>query len=108
MADGYSAADLRHGPIAAVTAGSPVVALSAPGPASADVAALVDDLRSRDVHVLTIGTGGEADVPLPDEIPEALMPVVAVVRGQQLAYELALRLGYDPDSPRGLSKVTIT
>jgi len=31
-----------------------------------------------------------------------------VVRGQQLAHELALRLGYDPDSPGGLTKVTAT
>jgi glucosamine 6-phosphate synthetase-like amidotransferase/phosphosugar isomerase protein len=45
---------------------------------------------------------------LPGESPEPLAPIVAVVRGQQLARELALRLGYDPDSPVGLSKVTVT
>jgi glucosamine--fructose-6-phosphate aminotransferase (isomerizing) len=47
-------------------------------------------------------------VPLPGGAPEALSPIVAVVRGQQLAHELALRLGYDPDSPEGLTKVTAT
>jgi glutamine---fructose-6-phosphate transaminase (isomerizing) len=108
LADGYSAADLRHGPIAAVTRGFPVVALCASGPAHSDVASLVDELRARQASVLVVGSGDRADVPLPTEVPEALAPIVAVVRGQQLAHELALRLGYDPDSPAGLMKVTPT
>jgi glucosamine--fructose-6-phosphate aminotransferase (isomerizing) len=41
-------------------------------------------------------------------VPEPLAPIAAVVRGQQLAHELALRLGYDPDNPRGLTKITAT
>ncbi len=41
-------------------------------------------------------------------LPEALAPIAASVRGQQLALELALRKGLNPDAPRGLNKVTIT
>jgi glutamine---fructose-6-phosphate transaminase (isomerizing) len=108
MADGYSAADLRHGPIAAVTRGLPVVALCARGPALPDIESLVDVLRARGASVLVIGTGQRADVILPGELAEPLAPIVAVVRGQQLAHALALRLGYDPDSPEGLTKVTVT
>lgn len=108
MADGYSAADLRHGPIAAVTRGLPVVALCARGPALPDIESLVDVLRARGASVLVIGTGERADVLLPGELVEPLAPIVAVVRGQQLAHALALRLGYDPDSPEGLTKVTVT
>src|SRR5262245_11475689 len=108
LADGYSAADLRHGPIAAVTRGFPVVALCSPGPALSDVASLVDELRERGARLLVVGTGERVDVSLPTKTPEALMPIVAVVRGQQLARVLALRLGYDPDSPEGLTKVTRT
>jgi glucosamine--fructose-6-phosphate aminotransferase (isomerizing) len=108
FADGYSAADLRHGPIAAVTRGLPVVALCSAGPALTDVASLVEELRTRQASVLVVGSGGPADVPLPSEVPEALAPIVAVVRGQQLAFELAKALGYDPDSPEGLTKVTPT
>jgi glucosamine--fructose-6-phosphate aminotransferase (isomerizing) len=107
VADGYSAADLRHGPIAAVTRGLPVVAFSTPGPALADVASLVEDLRGRYARVLVVGSD-RADVSLPASAPEPLAPIVAVVRGQQLAQALALRLGYDPDSPEGLTKVTRT
>ena len=108
FADGYSAADLRHGPIAAVTQGLAVVALCARGPAESDVTSLVDDLRARGASVLVVGSGEQSDVPLPGGAPEPLAPIVAVVRGQQLAHELALRLGYDPDSPEGLTKVTAT
>jgi glucosamine--fructose-6-phosphate aminotransferase (isomerizing) len=105
LVDGYSAADLRHGPIAAVTSGLPVVAFCTAGPAMSDVASLVDELRARGATVLVVGDG---DVSIPQEVPEALAPIVATVRGQQLAYELSLRLGYDPDSPPGLTKVTVT
>lgn len=108
FADGYSAADLRHGPIAAVTRGLPVVALCAHGPAMADITSLVDELRAREASVLVVGSQEGADVPLPGATPEALAPIAAVVRGQQIAYELAMHLGYDPDSPQGLTKVTRT
>ena len=107
-ADGYSAADLRHGPIAAVTRGLPVVALCTSGPALSDMTSLVEELRARQASVLTVGDGPGVDVWLPGDVPETLAPIVAVVRGQQLAYELATALGYDPDSPVGLSKVTST
>jgi len=108
LADGYSAADLRHGPIAAVTAGLPVVALCTAGPAEADVTSLVDELRGRGVEVLVVGSGERSDIWLPAGTPEPLAPIVAVVRGQQLARELAVALGRDPDSPVGLTKVTPT
>lgn len=108
LADGYSAADLRHGPIAAVTRGLPVIALWADGPARADVGSLVEEMRARQANVLVVGEGDGADVSLPSDVPEPLAPIVAVVRGQQLAHALATALGYDPDSPPGLTKVTAT
>lgn len=108
LAEGYSAADLRHGPIAAVTRGFPVVALNAFGPAHEDVRALIDELRARGGNVLAVAADADSDLTLPADMPDALAPVAAVVRGQQLACGLALRLGYDPDAPEGLSKITVT
>jgi glucosamine--fructose-6-phosphate aminotransferase (isomerizing) len=98
-ANGYSVADFLHGPIAAVDPGAPVLGLRAVGPAAADVDEAVVALQARGADVAVIDVGG---------VPEALAPIVASVRGQQLSLELALRHGLDPDAPRGLNKVTIT
>jgi glucosamine--fructose-6-phosphate aminotransferase (isomerizing) len=106
-ADGLSAADLRHGPIAIVSPGFPVLVLDGPGPAHADAVDLIADLRGRGARVWTIASGPDADLPLPD-VTEGLLPIVAVVRAQQLARELALAHGREPDAPAGLRKVTAT
>lgn len=106
-ADGLSAADLRHGPIAIVSRGFPVLVLDGPGPAHADAVDLIGDLRGRGARVWTIARSDDADLPLPD-VTEGLLPIVAVVRAQQLARELALAHGRDPDAPAGLRKVTAT
>jgi glucosamine--fructose-6-phosphate aminotransferase (isomerizing) len=108
LAEGSSAADLRHGPIAAVTPDVPVIALDAPGPAHGDMADLVETLRDRGVRVFRMAPDGDAQLPLPAALPEALQPIAAVVRAQQVARALALTLGLDPDKPQGLSKVTKT
>jgi glucosamine--fructose-6-phosphate aminotransferase (isomerizing) len=102
-----SSADLRHGPIAIVGPGFPVLALLAPGPAYADMLDLVATLRARGALVLTIAPDADADLPLPP-VPEPLAPLLAVVRAQQLARELALLRARDPDAPDGLNKVTLT
>jgi glucosamine--fructose-6-phosphate aminotransferase (isomerizing) len=107
-AEGFSAADLRHGPIAVVEPGFPVLAFHAEGPARADMEDLVGDLRGRGAEVFVVADAPGAGLPLPRGVPEALAPIVAVVRAQQLALALARRRGLDPDAPEGLSKVTIT
>jgi glucosamine--fructose-6-phosphate aminotransferase (isomerizing) len=108
VAEAFSAADLRHGPIAAVTPDVPVLAFSAPGPAAADVADLCMVLRDRGATVTTISAEPGSDLPLPPAVPEALQPVVASVRGQQIALSAALARHLDPDAPTGLTKVTLT
>jgi glucosamine--fructose-6-phosphate aminotransferase (isomerizing) len=108
FAEAFSAADLRHGPIAAVTPDVPVLAFSTAGPAAADVAELRAVLRERGVTVSTIGTENGADLSLPRDVPEALQPIVAAVRGQQIAMSAALARHRDPDAPAGLTKVTLT
>jgi len=108
VAEGLSAADLRHGPIAVIEPGFPVVAMHAAGPARADVVELVAELRDRGAEVLEIADTPDAALPLPTGIPEGLAPILAVVRAQQLALALARRRGLDPDAPAGLTKVTAT
>jgi glucosamine--fructose-6-phosphate aminotransferase (isomerizing) len=108
LATAFSSADLRHGPIAIASTGIPILSFVHPGPAAEDVLGLVDDLVSRGASVRIAGPVPGSSAPWAAEAPEALAPVLAVVRGQQLALELARRLGLDPDTPEGLTKVTIT
>jgi glucosamine--fructose-6-phosphate aminotransferase (isomerizing) len=72
------------------------------------MADLVDDLRRRGAEVAVVSEEDGAALPLPRGVPEALAPIVAVVRAQQLALALARRRGLDPDAPEGLTKVTVT
>jgi glucosamine--fructose-6-phosphate aminotransferase (isomerizing) len=100
VAEGISAADFRHGPIAAVDRDVPVLVFEHRGPAAADVRELAAELEARGAPVVGL--------PVPDAVPEALAAVPAIVRAQQLALELALARGLDPDAPTGLAKVTAT
>jgi glucosamine--fructose-6-phosphate aminotransferase (isomerizing) len=108
FAEGYSAADLRHGPIAVVQREFPVVTFSAPGPAAADIADLGELVRSRGGRVITVSCDDGADLPLPASPAEPLAVIPAIVRGQQIALALTVQRGMDPDLPQGLTKVTPT
>jgi glutamine---fructose-6-phosphate transaminase (isomerizing) len=105
-AEGYSAADLRHGPTAVISAGFPVLALNVGGPGGEDVAELVEALRADGAAVHEVAPG--AALGIPAGLLEPVAALAAVVRGQQVALALARLRGLDPDAPRGLSKVTPT
>lgn len=107
-AEGWSAADFRHGPLTVVGPGLPILAVSAAGPAAADVAELAEQLAGGGAAVLRMSDDASADIPFPSGLPEPLAAIPATVRAQQLALALALRRGVDPDRPPGLAKVTRT
>lgn len=100
LATGMSTADLYHGPIAAVYGGARVLLVDGTGPADADLAGLRQLLSSR--HAET------ASLPVCPGLPEVAQVITAIVRGQQLAFELAQARGADPDAPAHLTKVTAT
>ena len=108
LAEGASAADFLHGPIAVVHRGLPVLTLAAGGPTAADVAEFAAAARERGGRVLAISPDGDAELPIPASIGDGLAAIPAIVRAQQLARELSLLRGIDPDAPFGLSKVTAT
>lgn len=114
MTTAYSSADFRHGPIATVEEGSPVVLVMPRGRAYDDMRELADDLTRRGAELLVISDAPEAlalartPLPMAGDVPEWLSPIPAVVPGQVLALYLALAKGLDPDTPRGLRKVTKT
>jgi glutamine---fructose-6-phosphate transaminase (isomerizing) len=107
-AEGWSAADFRHGPVTVAGEGLPVLAVSAAGPAAADVEELAGELESGGATVLRLADDPQADLRYPGELAEPLRAVPAAVRAQQLALALARRRGIDPDAPPGLRKVTPT
>jgi glucosamine--fructose-6-phosphate aminotransferase (isomerizing) len=108
-AEGWSAADFRHGPVTVARGDIPLLAVSAAGPAAADVEELAGRLERSGTPVLRLSDAPRADLPYRGEgLAEALRALPATVRAQQLALALAVRRGIDPDAPPGLGKVTET
>jgi len=107
LAEGMSAADLRHGPIAATGPGAPLLGIDAGGRSAGDVREVARIAATRGASVARVAPG-DVELPLPAATPEALAVVTATVRGQQFALALARARGVDPDAPAGLSKVTAT
>ncbi|HLJ69089.1 MAG TPA: SIS domain-containing protein [Chloroflexota bacterium] len=113
VAHAFSGADLLHGPLAMIDRGFPVIALSPAGPGSGALLPVLEQLRRRGADTLVLG-----DLPalklatvgmqLPDDVPEALSPILTILPVQQFAWHLAIARGLDPDRPRGLQKVTQT
>jgi glutamine---fructose-6-phosphate transaminase (isomerizing) len=108
VAEGFSSADLMHGPIAATAPGTRAIVVAAAGRALASVLETSRVLRERGAEPILIGPQPSADLPLPADVPEWLSPIVAVVPGQVLAMRQAVLRGGEIDAPAGLSKVTET
>jgi len=107
-AEGLSSADLLHGPIAALDSRLPVLVVSGAERFAADEAALTARLCAEGVPFAVCGSAPNADLPLPAGMSEVTAPILATIRGQQLALASSVRRGLNPDAPAGLSKVTAT
>jgi glucosamine--fructose-6-phosphate aminotransferase (isomerizing) len=111
---GLSYADLLHGPIAVVDERTPAIIMAADsGPALDGAVALAGRVTGAGARAYGIGGGpalaGVSSLALPGpRLPEWLAPIGLIVSGQLLTEALARRLGINPDTPRGLSKVTQT
>src|SRR6266496_3149057 len=114
MATSYSSADFRHGPIATVEPGLPVILVMPTGATFEDMLELAGSLREREAELLIISDSLQAlslaqtALPIAATLPEWLSPITAILPGQLLALHLALSKGLNPDIPRGLHKVTRT
>jgi glucosamine--fructose-6-phosphate aminotransferase (isomerizing) len=114
LAEPYSPADLRHGPVAIIERGFPVLLVATSGRVLDDLENLTALLEDRRAELVAISDDADllgrarVGLPLPAAVPEWVSPMVAVVPGQLFAVALARTRGLDPDRPRGLSKVTET
>lgn len=110
QAEAYSGAEVRHGPMALVEAGYPLLVFAPRGPAQAGLLTLAEDLRARGARVLVAapaGTGG-AELPLVPTAHPDLDPIAAVQSFYLCVEALARARGRDPDAPPHLAKVTRT
>ncbi len=110
-AEGYPAGEMKHGPIALLQEGFPVVAVVPEGANREKLISNLMEVKARGARVLVISeenSGGldhVADLVLPvPRVHRLLQPVVTVVPLQMLAYHVAVALGNDVDQPRNLAK----
>ncbi len=110
-AEGYPAGEMKHGPIALIDEGLPVVVIATRGPVYDKVASNVEEVRARGGRVIAIVNPGDdrvskqasAIITVPETDP-LLSPMINVVPLQLLAYEVARIRGCDVDQPRNLAK----
>lgn len=105
-AEAYSAAEVRHGPMAIVGPQLPVLALAQPDDAAAGTREVAALFRGRGAPVWVAARDG--DLPLADAPHPACAPLLAVQSFYRACEALAQRRGFDPDLPPHLSKVTET
>jgi glucosamine--fructose-6-phosphate aminotransferase (isomerizing) len=111
-AQGYSTADFQHGPVASVAPGGAVLAIRAGGPLLGELDDVLRRLaRERHARIVVVSAEpfeGAHQLPFPDQLPEWLSPLVAIVPGQLFAAAVTVAKGLDTDRPAGLTKVTLT
>ncbi len=112
-AQAFSGADLLHGPLAMIDPQVPVLTVVPRGVGGDAMGAVLPRLKVVGDDVFCVGSAvavaeATAGITLPEDVPEDVVPMLEILPFQQLALHLALARGSNPDSPRGLRKVTET
>ncbi|WP_407374179.1 glutamine--fructose-6-phosphate transaminase (isomerizing) [Methanobrevibacter sp.] len=110
--EGYAAGELKHGPLALIDEGIPVVVIIPPGDNYRKTMSNLEEVKSRGANVLAIGSADDeslkskanAVIPINDEVKEIIAPLVYIVPLQLIAYYITLEKGHDPDKPKNLAK----
>lgn len=110
-AEGMPAAEMKHGPIALIDSGMPVVFVATRNSQYEKIMSNIEEVRSRGGHVIAVATEGDNEIRrvaeevfyVPD-VSEPLQPLLTVVPLQMLAYHAAVLRGKDVDKPRNLAK----
>ncbi len=110
-AEGMPAAEMKHGPIALINEGMPVVFVATRGMQYDKVISNIEEVRARGGQIIAVATEGDSQIRrysdhvvyIPDA-PEPLQPMLSVVPLQLLAYHAALIRGCNVDKPRNLAK----
>jgi len=110
-AEGYPAAEMKHGPIALIDEMMPIAVIAVKGAAYDKIISNIQVVRARHGRVLAIATEGDTDIDSVSdwiirvpEAPDMLIPLLSVIPLQLLAYHIAVARGCDVDKPRNLAK----
>lgn len=110
-AEGYPAAEMKHGPIALIDEQMPVVVIAINSNHYKKVVSNIQEIKSRKGKIIAVVTEGDTTVAqLADyvmevpKIPEALTPIVTTIPLQLLSYHIAVLLNRNVDQPRNLAK----
>lgn len=107
QAEGFAGGELKHGTIALIEKGTPVIAIATQAHVNGSIRSNVKEVVARGANALIISMEGldqEADQLVLPEVNDALTPLVSVVPLQLFAYYAALHRGCDVDKPRNLAK----
>ncbi len=110
--EGYAAGELKHGPLALIDEGIPVVVIIPPGDNYRKTMSNLEEVKSRGANVLAIGSNddealkakADAVIAINSEVKEIIAPLVYIVPLQLIAYYITLEKGHDPDKPKNLAK----
>ncbi len=110
-AEGYPAAEMKHGPIALIDQEMPVVVIATKDSSYEKIVSNIQEVKARKGRIISIVTEGDTTIPKMSEfvieVPstlEQLMPLVTVIPLQLLSYHIAVLRGCNVDQPRNLAK----
>lgn len=110
-AEGYPAAEMKHGPIALIDENMPVVVIALKDSVYEKVLSNIEELKARQGKIIALATEGDEEIKkkvdhviyIPETI-EQLTPLLSIIPLQLLAYHMAVMRGCDVDQPRNLAK----
>jgi glucosamine--fructose-6-phosphate aminotransferase (isomerizing) len=100
-AEAYPAGELKHGPLALIEKGVPVIALNPNDDLKDKMESNMQEAKARNATVITVSEDGDIKVPVCDPL---LTPILYIVPLHLLAYYISVGKGIDPDKPRNLAK----
>lgn len=110
-AEGYPAAEMKHGPIALIDEEMPVVVIATKGPNYEKVVSNIQEVKARKGTIIAVVTEGDQTVSgiadytiVVPEVDETLVPLISVIPLQLLSYHIAVMRGCNVDQPRNLAK----
>ena len=110
-AEGYPAAEMKHGPIALIDEEMPVVFIATKDSSYEKIVSNIQEVKARKGRVISVVSEGDSQIPKMSEftievptVHEALMPMISVIPLQLLSYHIAVMRGCNVDQPRNLAK----